>query len=46
VGAVIRMVLFANRTGRAEGLAVLGFFGYLAYLVAASVVLYVMRRKS
>ena len=30
----------------AEGLAVLGFFGYLAYLVAATVVLYVMSRKS
>ena len=44
--AVILMGLFANRTGRAEGLAVLGFFGYLAYLVAASVVLYVMSRKS
>ena len=44
--AVILMGLFANRTGRAEGLAVLGFFGYLAYLVAATVVLYVMSRKS
>jgi len=44
--AVILMGLFANRTGRAEGLAVLGFFGYVAYLVAASVVLYVMSRKS
>jgi hypothetical protein len=44
--AVIAMGLFANRSGRAEGLAVLGFFGYAAYLVAATVVLYVMRRKS
>jgi hypothetical protein len=44
--AVILMGLFANRAGRAEGLAVLGFFGYLAYLVAATVVLYVMSRKS
>jgi hypothetical protein len=44
--AVILMGLFANRTGRAEGLAVLGFFGYVAYLVAATVVLYVMSRKS
>lgn len=43
--AVILMGLFANRTGRAEGLAVLGFFGYVAYLGAASVVLYVMSRK-
>ena len=44
--AVIAMGLFANRSGRAEGLAVLGFFGYAAYLVAATVVLYVMRRKT
>jgi hypothetical protein len=44
--AVIAMGLFANRSGRAEGLAVLGFFGYAAYLVAAAVVLYVMSRKS
>ena len=44
--AVILMGLFGNRTGRAEGLAVLGFFGYTAYLVAATVVLYVMSRKS
>jgi type VI protein secretion system component VasF len=44
--AVILMGLFANRTGRAEGLAVVGFFGYVAYLVAATVVLYLMSRKS
>jgi hypothetical protein len=44
--AVVAMGLFANRSGRAEGLAVLGLFGYAAYLVAATVVLYVMRRKS
>jgi hypothetical protein len=44
--AVILMGLFGNRTGRAEGLAVLGFFGYAAYLVAATVLLYVMSRKS
>jgi hypothetical protein len=44
--AVILMGLFANRSGRAEGLAVLGFFGYAAYLVAATVVLYLMSRKS
>jgi hypothetical protein len=44
--AVILMGLFANRTGRAEGLAVLGFFGYVAYLVAATVVLYIMSRKT
>jgi hypothetical protein len=44
--AVILMGLFANRSGRAEGLAVLGFFGYAAYLIAATVLLYVMSRKS
>jgi hypothetical protein len=44
--AVILMGLFANRSGSAEGLAVLGFFGYAAYLVAATLVLYVMSRKS
>jgi hypothetical protein len=44
--AVIAMGLFANRSGRAEGLAVLGLFGYAAYLVAATAVLYVMSRKS
>jgi hypothetical protein len=44
--AVILMGLFANRTGRAEGLAVLGFFGYAVYLVAATALLYVMSRKS
>ena len=31
---VIVVGLFANRNGRAEGLAVLGFFGYAAYLAA------------
>ena len=44
--AVILMGLLANRNGRAEGLAVLGFFGYAAYLAAAAVVLYVMSRRS
>jgi NADH:ubiquinone oxidoreductase subunit 3 (subunit A) len=43
--AVVVMGLFANRSGRAEGLAVLGFFGYAAYLGAATLVLYVMSRK-
>jgi hypothetical protein len=43
---VVLMGLFANRTGRAEGLAVLGFFGYAAYLSAAIVVLYVTSRKA
>ena len=44
--AVILMGLFANRRGRAEGLAVLGFFGYAAYLATATLVLYVMSRKN
>jgi hypothetical protein len=44
--AVILMGLFANRSGRAEGLAVLGFFGYAVYLGATVVVLYAMSRKS
>ena len=44
--AVILMGLFANRNGRAEGLAVLGFFGYAAYLATATLVLYVMSRRS
>jgi hypothetical protein len=44
--AVIAMGLFANRSGRAEGLAMLGLFGYAAYLVAATLVLFVMSRKS
>ena len=44
--AVILVGLFANRSGRAEGLAVLGFFGYAAYLAAATLVLYVMSRRS
>ena len=43
--AVILMGLFSNRSGRAEGLAVLGFFGYAAYLATATLVLYVMSRK-
>ena len=43
--AVILLGLFANQNGRAEGLAVLGLFGYAAYLGAATVVLYVMSRK-
>ena len=46
LAVVILMGLFANRSGRAEGLAVLGFFGYAAYLAAATVVLYVMSRQS
>jgi hypothetical protein len=44
--AVILMGLFANQNGRAEGLAVLGLFGYAAYLGAATLVLYLLSRKS
>jgi hypothetical protein len=44
--AVILLGLFSNRSGRAEGLAVLGFFGYAAYLATATLVLYVMSRKN
>jgi hypothetical protein len=44
--AVVLMGLFANRSGRAEGLAVLGFFGYAAYLGAAVLVLYALSRKT
>jgi hypothetical protein len=44
--AVILMGLFGTRSGRAEGLAVLGFFGYAAYLVAATLVLYATSRRS
>ena len=38
--------LVAAPNGIAEGLAVLGFFGYLLYLVAAAVVLFVAARRS
>ena len=44
--AVVIVGLFAAPNGIAEGLAVLGFFGYLLYLVAATVVLYVAARHS
>jgi hypothetical protein len=44
--AVILTGLFANQSGRAEGLAVLGLFGYAAYLGAAMLVLYLLSRKS
>jgi hypothetical protein len=38
--AVIIIGLFANQTGHAEGLAMVGFFAYLAYVLIA----YVMTR--
>jgi hypothetical protein len=44
--AVVIVGLVRRPDGRAESLAVLGFFGYAAYLVAATVVLYVIARKS
>jgi hypothetical protein len=44
--AVILIGLFANQNGRAESLAVLGLFGYAAYLGAATLVLYLLSRKS
>jgi hypothetical protein len=44
--AVVIVGLVAGPNGIAEGLAVLGFFGYLLYLVAAAVVLFVAARRS
>ena len=44
--AVVIVGLVAAPNGIAEGLAVLGFFGYLLYLVAATVVLFVAARRS
>ena len=44
--AVVIVGLVAAPNGVAEGLAVLGFFGYLLYLVTAMVVLYLAARQS
>ena len=44
--AVVIVGLVGAPNGVAEGLAVLGFFGYLLYLVAAMVVLYLAARLS
>ena len=44
--AVVIVGLVAAPNGIAEGLAVLGFFGYLLYLVAAAVVLFVAARPA
>ena len=44
--AVVIVGIVAAPNGVAEGLAVLGFFGYLLYLVAATVVLYLAARHS
>ena len=43
--AVVIVGLVSGPTGRAEALAVLGFFGYALYLIAAAVVLFVMARR-
>jgi hypothetical protein len=44
--AVVAVGLVAAPNGIAEGLAVLGFFGYLLYLVAAATVLFIASRRS
>ena len=44
--AVVIVGLVAAPNGVAEGLAVLGFFGYLLYLVAATAILYLAARQS
>ena len=44
--AVVIVGLVAAPNGVAEGLAVLGFFGYLVYLVAATGILYLYARLS
>ena len=44
--AVVIVGLVGGPTGRAEALAVLGFFGYALYLISAAVVLFVMARRS
>jgi hypothetical protein len=44
--AVVVVGLVDRPNGIAEGLAVLGFFGYLLYLVAATVILYLAARLS
>jgi hypothetical protein len=43
--AVIIAGLAAARTGVAEALAVLGFFGYAVYLLAAAVITLLSRRR-
>jgi hypothetical protein len=44
--AVVIVGLVTAPNGVAEGLAVLGFFGYLLYLVAATLILYISARLS
>jgi hypothetical protein len=43
--AVIVAGLVAARTGVAEALAVLGFFGYAVYLLAAALITLLSRRR-
>jgi hypothetical protein len=43
--AVVIVGLVTAPNGVAEGLAVLGFFGYLLYLVAATAILYLAGRR-
>ena len=43
--AVVVVGLVSGPTGRAEALAVLGFFGYALYLISAALVLFVMARR-
>ena len=43
--AVVIVGLVSGPNGRAEALAVLGFFGYALYLISAAVVLFVMARR-
>jgi hypothetical protein len=43
---VITTGLIDGRSGRAEALAVLGFFGYALYLLASAGALYLMARRS
>jgi hypothetical protein len=44
-GAVIVLGLLNDGNGRAEGLAVLGFFAYAVYLAAAGLITYAMARR-
>jgi hypothetical protein len=44
-GAVIVLGLLNDGNGRAEGVAVLGFFAYAVYLAAAGLITYAMARR-
>ena len=45
-GTVITTGLIDAGSGRAEALAVLGFFGYALYLLTSAAALYLMARRS